>query len=102
MKKKLFLLIKYLSKSLKISRKDSAKILLELFESTKVFNLSNEHQKLIIENLITYFQTLIFGVDKLGLNKNLRNKHFSDTDILQHLNSKVHDLVINCKYLKVY
>lgn len=101
MKKKLFLLIKYISKILKISRKDSANLLIQIFDKSNFFQLSDKHQQIIIENLIFYFRELIFGIDKLGLNKNIRNKHFSDNDILEHLNSKVSDLVINSKYLKL-
>lgn len=102
MKKKLFLLIKYVSKVFKIGRKDSASILLSIFETHSVFSLSDEKQISIIENLISYFRDLIFGIDNLGLNKNTRNKHFSDDEILNHLNNKVQDLVINSKYLKTY
>jgi len=102
MKKKLFLLIKYVSKVFKIKRKDSASILLNIFETYKVFSLPNAKQISIIENLISYFRDLVFGVDNLGLNKNTRNKHFSDEEILQHLDNKVQDLVINSKYLKTY
>lgn len=102
MKKKLFLLIKYVAKVFKISRKDSANILLTLFSTYNVFNLPDNKQKLIIENLILYFRSLVFGIDNLGINKNIRNKHLSDTDILEHLDSKIQDLVINCKYIKTY
>lgn len=102
MKKKLFLLIKYVSKVFKIRRKNSANIVLTIFDENEVFELSEKNQKLIIDNLIFYFRELIFGIDSLGLNKNIRNKHFSDEDILEHLNNKVSDLVINSRYLKTY
>lgn len=102
MKKKLFLLIKYVSKIFKIKRKDSALILLNIFETYNFFSLPDEKQISIIENLITYFRELIFGIDVLGLNKNTRNKHFSDNEILEHLHNKVQDLVINSQYLKIY
>lgn len=102
MKKKLFLLIKYVAKVFKISRKDSANILLNIFSTYHVFNLPDNKQKLIIENLILYFRSLVFGIDKLGINKNIRNRHISDVDILEHLNNKVSDLVINCQYIKTY
>lgn len=101
MRKKLFLLIKYLSKSLKISREDSACILLELFKDAKVFELSEKHQKIIIENIICYFQSLVFGIDVLGINKNMRNRHIKDTEIVEHLDNKIRDLVVNSNYLKL-
>ena len=100
MKKKLFLLIKYVAKIFKIPRKDSANLLLTLFSNYNVFTLPDNKQKLIIENLILYFRSLVFGIDKLEINKNIRNKYLSDTDILEHLDSKIQDLVINCKYIK--
>lgn len=101
MKKKLFLLIKYVSKVFKISRKDSATFLITIFENNKVFNLPEKHQKIVIENLVNYFQTLVFGVDTLGINKNMRNKHIKDIDICEHLDNKIENLVINCKYMKL-
>jgi len=101
MKKKLFLLIKYIAKVFKISRKDSAKFLTTIFENYKVFNLPEKHQKIVVENLVTYFQTLVFGVDSLGINKNIRNKHIKDSDICEHLDSKIENLVINCKYMSL-
>lgn len=102
MKKKLFILIKYVSKTFKIKRKDSASLLLEVFDENQVWDLQDKKQKLIIENLISYFRNLVFGIDKFGFDRNTRNAHFSDEDILNHLDSKVQDLVINSRYLKVY
>lgn len=102
MKKKIFLLIKYTSKIFNISRKNSANLLLTIFLNNHLFDLKDKQQKIILENLVTYFQKLVFGVDALGLNKNKRNKHLTDDEILNHLDNKVNDLICCVKHIKFY
>lgn len=92
MKKKLNLLLKCLKIYAGLGTKvKSANFLLLLFNDTKFFDLPENKQKLIIENLISYFDTLIMGIDT----PKKQNKHFNFLDIQNHIKNKVIDL---CNY----
>lgn len=92
MKKKLNLLLKRLKvfAGLKTKTK-SAQFLLLVFNDTQFFKLPEKHQKMIIENLLLYFDTLILGIE----NPKKQNKHFSFLDIQNHIKNKVMDM---CNY----
>jgi hypothetical protein len=92
MKKKLNLLLKRLKiyAGLKTKAK-SAQFLLLVFNDTQFFKLPEKQQKVILENLLSYFDTLILGFET----PKKQNKHFSFLDIQNHIKNKVIDM---CNY----
>ena len=92
MKKKIKLLLKRLRiyAGLKTNIK-SAQFLLLVFKDTQFFKLPEKQQKVILENLLLYFDTLILGIE----NSKKQNKHFSFLDIQNHIKAKIKDL---CNY----
>ena len=92
MNKKLNLLLKRLKiyAGLKTKAK-SAQFLLLVFNDTQFFKLPKKQQKVILENLLLYFDTLILGIEI----PKKQNKHFSFLDIQNHIKNKVIDM---CNY----
>ena len=92
MNKKLNLLLKRLKiyAGLKTKAK-SAQFLLLVFNDTQFFKLPEKQQKVILENLLLYFDTLILGIEI----PKKQNKHFSFLDIQNHIKNKVIDM---CNY----
>lgn len=92
MNKKLNLLLKRLKifAGLK-TKQNAAKFLLLVFSDTQFFKLPENKQKVILENLLSYFDTLILGIDT----PKKQNKHFNFLDIKNHIRNKVIDL---CNY----
>ena len=92
MKKKIKLLLKRLQiyAGLKTKTK-STQFLLLVFKDNQFFKLPKNKQKVILENLLLYFDTLILGIDI----PKKQNKHFTFLDIQNHIKNKVIDL---CNY----
>ena len=82
-------LVRYISKYGKCTKQFAAKFLLLVFEKNKFFSLPDEKQEIIINNLISYFETLIISFDKYGQIKDKQNKHISEKDIFKHIEIKV-------------
>ena len=82
-------LVRYISKYGKVTKQFAAKFLLLVFEKNKFFSLPDEKQEIIINNLISYFDTLIISFDKYGQIKDKQNKHISEKDIFKHIENKV-------------
>ena len=100
--KELFLLIKYISKSIKISKNNAANFLLRIFEKSKLFDLPLENQLMIIDNLIDYFNCIVFQVDKINkINQKKINNNLSAKEILSHIDKKTSELVSLHKNIKV-
>lgn len=94
-------LVRYISKYGKCTKQFAAKFLLLVFEKNKFFALPDEKQEIIIDNLISYFDTLIISFDKYGqINK--QNKHISEKEIFKHIELKTFDLVQIKDNLKKY
>lgn len=92
MKRKLNLLLKRLKIYAGLGTKvKSANFLLLLFNDTQFFKLPEKQQKVILENLLSYFDTLILGIDT----PKKQNKHFNFLDIQNHIKNKVINL---CNY----
>jgi len=92
MKKKIKLLLKRLRiyGGLKTDIK-SAQFLLLVFRDTQFLKLPKKQQKIILENLLSYFDNLILGIDT----PKKQNKHFNSLEIQNHIRNKVIDL---CNY----
>ena len=92
MNKKLNLLLKRLKvfAGLKTKAK-SAQFLLLVFNDTQFFKLPEKQQKVILENLLSYFDTLILGIET----PKKQNKHFTFLDVQKHIKEKVFSL---CNY----
>lgn len=92
MNKKLNLLLKRLKifAGLK-TKQNAAKFLLLVFSDTQFFKLPENKQKAILENLLSYFDNLISGLDTYKK----QNKHFTFDDVKKHIRNKVIDL---CNY----
>ena len=86
-------LVRYISKYGNCTKQFAAKFLLAIFEKNEFFALPENKQKLIIENLISYFDTLIISFDKYGQIKDKSNKHISEKEIFKHIEIKTFDLV---------
>lgn len=96
-------LIKLLLKRLQIfagckDKEIAAKFLLSVFSENDIFSLPEKNQKAIIQNLLSYFDTLICGIDTYKK----RNIHFSESDILNHIQQKVFDLKVIQKQVQIY
>lgn len=95
--------IKALLKRLQIfagckDKKTAANFLLSVFEKNDIFSLPEKKQKVIIKNLLSYFDTLICGIDTYKK----RNINFSENDILNHIQEKVFNLKAINKQIKLY
>ena len=86
-------LVHYISKYGKCTKPFAAKFLLAIFEKNEFFALPDEKQEIIINNLISYFDTLIISFDKYGQIKDKSNKHISEKEIFKHIEIKIFDLV---------
>lgn len=94
-------LVRYISKYGKCTKQFAAKFLLFVFEKNEFFALPDEKQEIIINNLISYFDTLIISFDKYGqINK--QNKHISEKEIFKHIEFKTFDLVQIKDNLSIY
>lgn len=79
-------------------KKTAANFLLSVFEKNDIFSLPEKKQKVIIKNLLSYFDTLICGIDTYKK----RNLNFSENDILNHIQEKVFNLKAINKQIKLY
>lgn len=79
-------------------RQTAANFLLSVFTKNDIFSLPEKKQKVIIRNLISYFDTLICGIDTYKK----RNINFSENDILNHIQEKVFNLKAINKQIKLY
>lgn len=95
-------LVRYISKYGKCTKQFAAKFLLAIFEKNAFFALPDEKQEIIINNLISYFDTLIIGLDSTGLILNKQNKNISEKEIFKHIEIKTFDLVQMKDNLKKY
>ena len=95
-------LVKYVSKYGNCTKQFAAKFLLNIFEKNEFFSLPNEKQEIIIDNLISYFDTIIISFDKIGVLNNKQNKHISKKEIFKHIENKTFDLVQMKEKLKKY
>jgi len=86
-------LVRYISKYGNCTKQFAAKFLLTIFEKNEFFALPDEKQEIIINNLISYFDTLIISFDNTGIIPNKQNKHISKKEIFKHLEIKTFDLV---------
>ena len=89
MKKQLNLLLKYLQKFAGFkNKKQAANFLLIVFADTQFFDIKELNQKMILENLLSYFDTLIYNKDTKKVSR------FADTNtIKKHIICKVNDLI---------
>ena len=94
-------LVRYVSKYGKCTKQFAAKFLLIIFEKNNFFALPDEKQEIIINNLISYFDTLIISFDKYGI-LNKQNKHISKKEIFKHIEIKTFDLMQIKDNLKKY
>lgn len=95
--------IKALLKRLQIfagckDKETAANFLLSVFTENDIFSLPEKKQKAIIKNLISYFDTIICGIDTYKI----RNKNFSANDILNHIQEKVFNLKTIQHQIKLY
>lgn len=95
-------LVHYLSKYGNCTKQFAAKFLLTIFEKNEFFSLPNEKQEIIINNLISYFDTLIISFDKVSVLSNKQNKHISKKEIFKHIEIKTFNLVQIKDNLKIY
>ena len=95
-------LVHYISKYGKCTKQFAAKFLLLVFEKNEFFSLPDEKQEIIINNLISYFDTLIISFDKVGVLKNQQNKNISEKDIFKHIERKTYNLIQLKDNLKLY
>ena len=95
-------LVRYISKYGKCTKQFAAKFLIAIFEKNEFFSLPEEKQEIIINNLISYFDTLIISFDNVGVTPNKQNKHISEKEIFKHIEIKTFDLVQMKDKLKKY
>jgi hypothetical protein len=95
-------LVRYISKYGNCTKQFAAKFLLNIFEKNNFFALPNEKQEIIINNLISYFDTLIISFDNTGIIYNKQNKHITKKEIFKHIETKTFDLVQIKDNLKKY
>ena len=95
-------LVRYISKYGKVTKQFAAKFLLNTFEKNEFFALPDEKQEIIIDNLISYFDTLIISFDKYGQIKDKQNKNISEKEIFKHIEIKTFDLMQIKDKLKEY
>ena len=101
MKKKVFKLIKYLSKYGQISKSFAANYFIKICETYNIFNLPDEKQIILIDNLINYFESLVISFDKVGV-INKTNKHITPKEILNHFQRKTKEFAEIESRLKLY
>ena len=95
-------LVRYISKYGKCTKPFAAKFLLLVFEKNEFFSLPNKKQEIIINNLISYFDTLIISFDKVSVLKNQQNKNISEKEIFKHIERKTYNLIQLKDNLKLY
>lgn len=95
-------LVHYLSKYGNCTIPFAAKFLLDIFDKNDFFLLSDNKQKIIISNLLSYFDKLIVSFDKVGVLHNKQNKHITKKEIFKHIEKKTFDLMQLKNNLKVY
>ena len=95
-------LVRYLSKYGKVTKPFAAKFLFLVFEKNEFFALPDEKQEIIINNLISYFDTLIISFDKYGQIKDKQNKHISEKEIFKHIEIKVLSFIEIKDNLNIY
>ena len=95
-------LVRYISKYGKVTKQFAAKFLLLVFEKNKFFSLPDEKQEIIINNLISYFDTVIISFDKYGQIKDKQNKHISEKEIFKHIENKVLSFIEIKNNLSIY
>lgn len=84
-------LLKYLQKFAGCKdKKTAANFLLIVFEDSQFFKLSDNNQKMILDNLISYFDYLVYND-----NTKKQNKHINENTIKKHIICKVNSL---CNY----
>ena len=95
-------LVRYISKYGKCTKQFAAKFLLLVFEKNEFFSLPDKKQEIIINNLISYFDTLIISFDKTSVLNNQQNKNISKEDIFKHIERKTYNLIQLKDNLKLY
>lgn len=95
-------LVRYISKYGKVTKQFAAKFLLTIFEKNEFFALPDEKQEIIIDNLISYFDTLIISFDIYEQIKDKQNKHISEKDIFKHIEIKTFNLMQMKDNLNIY
>lgn len=91
MQKAINKLLKYLQKFADFkSKKTAANFLLIVFSDTQFFELPENNQKMILNNLIDYFNNLVYNDSTKK-----QNKHINQNTIKKHIICKVNDL---CNY----
>lgn len=95
-------LVRYISKYGKCTKQFAAKFLLNTFEKNEFFALPDEKQEIIINNFISYFDTLIISFDRYGQIKDKQNKNISEKEIFKHIEIKTFDLMQIKDNLKKY
>ncbi len=94
-------LVRYLSKYGNCTKKFAANFLLKVFDKNDFFKLPEYKQDIIINNLLSYFDTLIISFDTYG-QINQQNKNISRKDIFKHIDLKTFDLMQIKDKLKKY
>ena len=89
MNSKIKLLVKKVSKFTNLTKSETAQFLLNTFSKCALFELPNKKQKIVIENLLLFFDKLVCGIDTYKI----KNKHITENDILNHIESKTFDIV---------
>lgn len=95
-------LVQYIAKYCKVTKQSAATFLFSIFEKNDFFKLPSLKQEIILNNLISYFDSLIISFDRYGQLPNQQNKNISEKEIFSHLESKVIDLIAIKKHLKKY
>lgn len=92
------MLVKRTKQFANISLEESAKYLLNVFEKYEFFKLPEKKQKVIIDNLLSYFDNIVCGIETYKK----RNHLISENEILNHIDNKTFDLIINIKKVVIY
>ena len=87
-KNKIKRLLKYIQIFCGFSQKDSWIFFFRLLYELKVFDLPNKHQKIIINNLLLFFEELIRNRNE-PKNYKKSNPHLSRQEIINHVICKV-------------
>lgn len=74
-------------------KKTAANFLLIVFSDSNFFDLPENNQKMILQNLISYFDNLVYNE-----NTKKTNKHINENAIKKHIICKVNNL---CNYPEI-
>lgn len=96
--KHLFLLVKRITQFTNKNKEESAQLLLNVFSKYNVFKLPENKQLIIIKNLLSYFDLIVSGIETFKK----KNHLISEKDIIEHIENKTFDLVINSEKLIIY